>query len=75
MQLFRCQSCEQLLYFEKMTHCERSASHRLGYLPLDPRPSPLWTRKMITIGGRLPSSKTPLSRIYAKTPVTGSATG
>ena len=31
MQLFRCQSCEQLLYFEN-THCER-CSHRLGYLP------------------------------------------
>lgn len=31
MKLFRCQNCEQLLYFEN-THCER-CSHRLGYLP------------------------------------------
>lgn len=31
MKLFRCQNCEQLLYFEN-TRCER-CSHRLGYLP------------------------------------------
>jgi hypothetical protein len=31
MQLFRCQNCGQLLYFEN-THCER-CSFRLGYLP------------------------------------------
>ncbi|MBP0447140.1 putative zinc-binding peptidase [Roseomonas sp. SSH11] len=31
MRLFRCQNCEQLLYFEN-THCER-CKLRLGYLP------------------------------------------
>src|SRR4029079_14754901 len=31
MKLFRCQNCEQLLYFEN-TQCER-CSKRLGYLP------------------------------------------
>jgi hypothetical protein len=31
VKLFRCQNCEQLLYFEN-TQCER-CSHRLGYLP------------------------------------------
>jgi hypothetical protein len=31
MKLFRCQECEQLLYFEN-TSCER-CGHRLGYLP------------------------------------------
>lgn len=31
MRIFKCQCCEQLLYFENTT-CER-CSHRLGYLP------------------------------------------
>lgn len=31
MKLFKCQSCEQILYFEN-TACEK-CSHRLGYLP------------------------------------------
>jgi hypothetical protein len=31
MRLFKCQICQQILYFEN-TLCER-CSHRLGYLP------------------------------------------
>ena len=32
MKLFRCQACQQVLYFEN-TLCEK-CRHRLGYLPL-----------------------------------------
>jgi hypothetical protein len=47
MRIFKCQHCEQLLYFENSI-CER-CSHRLGYLPevnvlsaVEPQPGGLW---------------------------------
>lgn len=39
MRLFKCQACQQILYFEN-THCEK-CSHRLGYLPLVATLSPV----------------------------------
>ncbi|MCK8787493.1 putative zinc-binding peptidase [Roseomonas sp. NAR14] len=56
MNLFKCQSCGQVLYFEN-THCER-CQHRLGYIPalgtlsaLEPAGGENWTA-LADQGGR-----------------------